>query len=114
LLQSETIAQDRTLGDLGFRSDISYVKGRHNIKAGVTFQYTFLTEKDNLGIVDSTFIPSLTDENGDPCFAGSLAISDPCSLLLPFDLTRGGSLFGFRGHGDIKEVGLYLQDTTTM
>jgi Carboxypeptidase regulatory-like domain len=113
LLQSETIAQDRTLGNLGFRSDISYVKGRHNIKAGVTFQHTFLTEKDNLGIVDSTFIPSLTDENGDPCFAGGVAIADPCSLLLPFDLTRGGSLFGFRGHADIKEVGLYLQDTIT-
>jgi len=28
LLQSETIAQDRTLGNLGFRSDLSYVEGR--------------------------------------------------------------------------------------
>jgi hypothetical protein len=111
LLQSETIAQDRTLGNLGFRSDISYVKGHHNIKGGVTFQHTFLTEKDNLGIVDSTFIPSLTDENGDPCFAGGVALADPCSTLLPFDLTRGGSLFAFRGHTDIKEVALYVQDT---
>jgi len=113
LLQSETIAQDRTLGNLGFRSDISYVKGRNNVKAGVTFQHTFLTEKDNLGIVDSTFIPSLTDANGDPCFAGGVALADPCSTLLPFDLTRGGSLFGFRGHTDIKEVALYVQDTIT-
>lgn len=113
LLQSETIAQDRTLGNLGVRSDVSYVKGRHNIKAGVTFQHTFLTEKDNLGIVDSTFIPSLTDENGDPCFVAGVAIADPCSLLLPFDLTRGGTLFGFHGHTDVKEIGLYLQDTIT-
>jgi hypothetical protein len=113
LLQSETIAQDRTLGNLGFRSDISYVKGRNNVKAGVTFQHTFLTEKDNLGIVDSTFIPSLRDANGDPCFAGGVALADPCSTLLPFDLTRGGSLFGFRGHTDIKEVALYAQDTIT-
>jgi Carboxypeptidase regulatory-like domain len=113
LLQSETIAQDRTLGNLGFRSDISYVKGRNNVKAGVTFQHTFLTEKDNLGIVDSTFIPSLRDANGDPCFAGGVALADPCSTLLPFDLTRGGSLFGFRGHTDIKEVALYVQDTIT-
>jgi len=113
LLQSETIAQDRTLSNVGMRSDVSYVKGRHNIKAGVTFQHTFLTEKDNLGIVDSTFIPSLTDANGDPCFAGGVALADPCSLLLPFDLTRGGGLFGFRGHTDIKEVALYLQDTIT-
>jgi hypothetical protein len=113
LLQSETIAQDRTLGNLGFRSDVSYVKGHHNIKAGVTVQHTFLTEKDNLGIVDPTFIPSLTDGNGDPCFVAGVAIADPCSLLLPFDLTRGGTLFGFRGHTDVKEVGLYVQDTIT-
>jgi hypothetical protein len=113
LLQGETIAQDRTLGNLGVRSDISYVKGHHNIKAGVTFQHTFLTEKDNLGIVDSTFIPSLVDGNGDPCFVGGVALADPCSTLLPFDLTRGGSLFGFRGHADIKEVALYVQDTIT-
>src|SRR5207302_679045 len=44
---------------------------------------------------------------------GGVALADPCSLLLPFDLTRGGSLFGFRGHADIKEVALYLQDTIT-
>jgi hypothetical protein len=113
LLQSETIAQDRTLGNLGFRSDVSYVKGHHNIKAGVTVQHTFLTEKDNLGIVDPTFIPSLTDGNGHPCFVAGVAIADPCSLLLPFDLTRGGTLFGFRGHTDVKEVGLYVQDTIT-
>jgi len=113
LLQSETIAQDRTLGNLGFRSDVSYVKGHHNLKAGVTFQHTFLTEKDNLGIIDSTFIPSLTDANGDPCFAGGVALADPCTTLLPLDLTRGGTLFAFRGHADIKEVGLYVQDTIT-
>jgi hypothetical protein len=113
LLQSETIAQDRTLGNLGVRADVSYVKGRHNVKAGVTFQHTLLTEKDSLGIVDSTFLPSLTAANGDPCFVGGVALADPCSLLLPLDLTRGGSLFGFRGHADIKEVALYLQDTIT-
>jgi len=36
-----------------------YVKGRHNIKAGVTLQHTFLTEDDKLGIVDPTFWPRL-------------------------------------------------------
>jgi len=113
LLQSETIAQDRTLGNLGFRSDISYVQGRHNIKAGVTVQHTFLGEQDNVGIVDSTFIPSLSDANGDPCFVGGVALAAPCTTLLPLDLTRGGTLFGFRGHADIKEVGLYAQDTIT-
>lgn len=105
-LQNTTIAQDRTLGNLGVRSDVSYVKGRHNIKAGVTLQHTFLTEDDKLGIVDPTFLPSLGCPNGNPA-------PDPCAVLLPFDLTQGGSLFRFHGHTDVKEVGLYIQDTIT-
>jgi len=32
----------------GLRSDISYVKGIHNIKAGITYEHTFLTENDSL------------------------------------------------------------------
>ena len=43
-LQSQTIAQDRTLTNAGLRADISYVKGMHNIKAGITYQHTFLNE----------------------------------------------------------------------
>src|SRR5882757_5013054 len=54
-LQSTSVAQDRKLTNAGFRSDVSYVKGAHNIKAGITFQHTFLTERDSLGIVDPTF-----------------------------------------------------------
>ena len=34
-------------------------------------------------------------------------------VLLPYDLTRGGGLFAFRGHADVKELGLYVQDTIT-
>ncbi len=34
-------------------------------------------------------------------------------VLLPFDLTRGGTLFPFLGHTDVKELGLYVQDTIT-
>ena len=111
LLQSESIAQDRTLANLGVRSDVSYVKGRHNLKAGALVQHTFLTERDRLGIVDSTFLPSLSDAQGDPCFVGGVALADPCALLLPYDLTRGGGLFAFRGHTAVKELALYLQDT---
>jgi hypothetical protein len=33
--------------------------------------------------------------------------------LAPYDLTRGGSLFTFKGHTDVKELGLYVQDTIT-
>jgi hypothetical protein len=38
-LQQETLRQDRTLTNAGIRSDVSYVKGIHNLKAGVTYQH---------------------------------------------------------------------------
>ena len=96
-LQSQTVGQNRTLTNAGIRSYISYVKGIHNVKAGVTYQQTFLDEHDKLGIVDPTF--------NDPASASF----DP--NLAPYDLTRGGSLFTFNGHTDIKQLALYLQDT---
>jgi TonB dependent receptor-like, beta-barrel len=34
-------------------------------------------------------------------------------VLLPFDLTRGGGLFPFHGHTDVKELALYVQDAIT-
>jgi Carboxypeptidase regulatory-like domain len=98
-LQQETISQNRTLANTGLRSDVSYVKGIHNVKVGAVYQQTFLTEDFKLGIVD----PSLNDP-ASPSF-------NP--ILAPFDLTRGGSLFPFHGHTDVKELALYIQDTIT-
>ncbi len=115
-INAETIAQDRNLTNAGLRSDISYVKGIHNIKAGVTYQHTFLNENDSLGIVDPALLPATTDANGNPCFdstTNTAVPGTPCATLLPFDLTRGGGLFAFRGHADIKEISLYVQDTIT-
>ena len=112
-LQRETVSQNRTLTNAGLRSDISYVKGIHNIKAGAVYQQTFLDEKDTLGVVDPTLLPSLTDSNGNPCFVGNVALDSPCTDLLPFDLTRGGGQYTFNGHTDVKELALYLQDMIT-
>jgi hypothetical protein len=112
-INSETISQDRNLTNAGIRSDISYVKGAHNIKAGVTYQHTFLNENDSLGIIDANLLPSLTDAAGAPCFVSGAALAAPCTTLLPIDLTRGGGLFTFRGHADIKELSMYVQDTIT-
>lgn len=113
-VQSQTVGQDRFLTNAGIRSDISYVKGIHNLKAGITYQQTFLQENDRLGIVDPAFLGSLTGASGDPCVddAGN-PIAPPCTTLAPFDLTRGGGIFAFRGHTDVKELSLYLQDTIT-
>ena len=96
-LQSQTVGQDRTLMNAGLRANISYVKGIHNIKTGVTYQQTFLDERDRLGIVDPTF-----NDPASPSY-------DPA--LAPYDLTRGGGLFTFNGHTDVKELSLYAQDT---
>src|SRR6266567_2857846 len=98
-IQQETVAQDRTLTNTGLRSDLSYVKGIHNVKVGVTYQQTFLNENDSLGIVDS----SLNDP-ASPTFDPNLA---------PYDLTRGGGLFTFRGHTDIKQLAIFVQDQIT-
>ena len=98
-LQSQSVGQDRLLTNGGIRSNLSYAKGMHNVKAGAVYQQTFLDERDTLGIVDPTF-NAPTSPNFNP-------------VLAPFDLTRGGHLFTFDGHTDVKLLSLYLQDSIT-
>jgi hypothetical protein len=103
-LQSETIAQNRRLTNAGVKGELSYVKGIHNIKLGGVFQHTFLTERDSFGIVD-------------PGFGAD-------GILTCYDLTNTAKVAGcpgsftarynFFGRADIKETGLYLQDTITI
>ncbi len=112
-LQAESIGQTRRLTNAGLRSDVSYVKGMNNIKAGITYEHTFLTENDSLGIVDPTLLPSLVDANGNPCQVSGVNLAAPCSTLAPYDLTAGGNYYLFRGHTDVKQLALYLQDTIT-
>ena len=109
-IQQETVQQHRTLMNAGLRSDISYVKGIHNLKVGATYQQTFLDESNRIGIVDGGLLPSLTDAEGNPCFVNGVALDAPCTTLLPYDLTRAGGLLGFSGHTDVKELALYVQD----
>ena len=65
-LQQETVSQNRTLTNAGVRADVSYVKGIHNIKAGVTYEQTFLTEHDTFGIVDPTLNAVCLNADGTP------------------------------------------------
>jgi hypothetical protein len=115
-INSETISQSRSLTNSGVRSDYSWVKGIHNVKAGITYQHTFLNENDSFGIIDPAVLPSTLDVAGNPCFntiTGTAAPGTPCATLLPIDLTRSGSLFNFRGSTDVKELSMYVQDTIT-
>jgi hypothetical protein len=69
---------------------------------------------DKLGVVDPTFLASLTDANGNSCVdASGNPIAPPCTTLAPYDLTRGGTLYNFVGHTDVKELALYAQDSIT-
>jgi Carboxypeptidase regulatory-like domain/TonB-dependent Receptor Plug Domain len=113
-VQSETVGQDRMLANTGLRSSVSYVKGIHNLKVGAVYEQTFLTENDTVGIVDPTYLPSLTDANGLPCFAGGVALDAPCTTLLPYDLTQGGGLYLYHGHTDVKQLALYAQDSISI
>ena len=112
-LQSDSIAQSRRLTNAGIRSDISYVKGIHNIKAGITYEQTFLTEKNSFGIVDPTLLPNLTDDEGNPCQVAGINIAPPCTTLAPIDLTSGGSYYYYPGHTDVKQLAMYVQDSIT-
>ncbi len=70
-LQSETVSQRRTLLNAGLRSDVSYVKGIHNLKVGATYEQTFLDEKDPFGIVDPTLNAPCLDSSGNPYWSGA-------------------------------------------
>ncbi len=103
-LQDETFSQFRVLTNAGLRSDVTYVKGIHNIKVGGTFQHTFLTENDTFGIVNPGLLAGCT--------------SAACVTLQPYDLTNPATdpnqaQFLYHGHTDIKEEALYAQDTIT-
>lgn len=137
-LQLQTAGQNRRLTNLGLRSDLSYVKGIHNVKAGITYQDTILTEKDTFGIVDPTFNAVCLNADGSPNTDPALTNSAQCTgPLLPnpsfvstlgcIDLTRTaplpasdgcpnstGASYLFRGHADIRELALYIQDTITL
>jgi hypothetical protein len=117
-LQGETFIQNRTLTNAGARSSLSYVKGIHNVKAGITYEQTFLTENDGIGIVDPGLVAGITPSCLNPVTHQPVP-NTPCAILAAHDLTGGGGLytpgdlFTFHGHTDVKELALYLQDTIT-
>jgi hypothetical protein len=135
-LQSTTAGQTRRLTNAGARASVSYAKGIHNIKIGLQYEQTLLTEKDTFGLVDPTAnapclnadgspdtSPTLTDPNACP---GGAANQNPnfIPILGCYDLTRTAPLpasdgctgstsgtYGYFGHADIREFALYAVDT---
>src|ERR1700761_4236449 len=137
-LQRQSVGQNRRLTNLGLRTDLSYVKGVHNVKAGITYEDTILTERDTFGVVDPTFNPVCLNADGsadtNPFLTDPGACTGPLTpnpafvpLLGCYDLTRtaptpasdgcpnsASASYLYRGHADIRELALYLQDTITL
>ena len=136
-LQRETVAQQRSLLNAGALANVSYTKGINNIKAGITYEQTILNENDQLGVVDPTFnapclnggaIPVNGFSDPSQCAGAGLQpniATNPNApnsalyplfnpALLPYDLTRGGTLFPFVGHTDVKELAMYVQDNISV
>jgi len=124
--QPATLSQGRRLTNAGIKVDVSYVKGIHNAKAGVNFYHTFLSENFQTGLTDPLFNALCANGAGAPVVAPGVLNSAQCAGagffanpdfqpgLLPFDLTRGGALFNFRGTTDIKQEAAYVQDTISL
>ncbi|OLD81236.1 MAG: collagen-binding protein [Acidobacteria bacterium 13_1_20CM_58_21] len=76
---SETATQQRKLTNLGLRSDLSHVQGMHNVKIGVTFEHTLLTEGFSLGLTDPTINSPCLVANaaGDLLGSGDTSLTDP-------------------------------------
>jgi hypothetical protein len=121
-----TIDQDRHLTNWGTRADFSYAKGIHDIKMGTELSQTRLIENFGLGITDPAFnpvcltttgaavtTPTLTNPNA--CGTSGFVVNPSLSPgLIPFDLTRGGTLFSFHGNANINQQAFYAQDQMTI
>jgi hypothetical protein len=120
----ETLSQSRQLTNAGLRTDLSYVKGIHNLKAGVTFEHTLLTENFSFGVTDPGLNAVCLNASGSPDTNPTPTNPAQCTgtlqpnpgfvpALLAIDLTRGGGDFNFHGRGDIRQLAMYVQDAIT-
>jgi hypothetical protein len=122
-----TQSQSRQLLNYGVRSDLSINQGHHNIKIGVDLKQTRLSEKFAFGVTDPTFNPVCLDQNGgavvdqptvtDPGQCAGLGYTPNDALqpgLVPYDLTRGGTLFNFAATHNINQYAAYIQDSITL
>ncbi len=128
--QPATLSQSRRLTSTGLRTDLAYSHGRHTAKGGVQIQVTPLSEAFTTGLTDPAFNSPCVDAHGIPVADASLTSTSQCAAytnssythpfsanpgyqpaLLPYDLSRGGTLFRFRGATTIFEESAYLEDS---
>ncbi|MGA3023198.1 MAG: TonB-dependent receptor [Bryobacteraceae bacterium] len=122
-----TESQLRFLTNYGVKADLSTIHGRHNLKFGTQVQQTRLDETFSMGITDPNFNPVCLDASGDALLLPGVTNPNTCSTinptyqanpgllpgLIPYDLTRGGSLFLFHAAHPISEAAFYVTDEMT-
>jgi hypothetical protein len=122
------ITQTRFLTNYGVKADLAITHGRHSFKFGTQVQQTRLLENFSLGITNPALnpvclgpgnvaeaLPTMT--NPAACAtAGAGFYPNPNLLpgLLPYDLTRGGTFFLFRGLNNVTQAAFYATDQLTL
>ncbi len=119
-----TESQTRFLTNYGAKADIATSHKNHNLRFGVQVQQTRLLENFSLGITNPDFNPVCLSSTGaalglpdvtnpDLCaesYPGAVPNPNLLPGLVPYDLTRGGSMFNFRGADNIDQAAAYATD----
>jgi len=120
-----TAAQNRFLTNYGLAAGVTYEHGKHTIEFGTRLQQTRLLENFDFGITNPAYNPVCLDAEGNFLLLPGVTNPDQCSSInptymanpnlqpgiVPYDLTRGGSLFFFHGKANINQYGFYVGDT---
>lgn len=120
-----TAAQARYLTNYGAKLDVALVRGRHDIKVGTQIQQTRLSENFRFGITDPGYNPVCLDADGNPALLPGVTDPANCASLnalytanpnlqpgiVPYDLTRGGSLFRFHGKHNVNQYAFFITDS---
>jgi hypothetical protein len=118
-LQQESISQQRSLLNAGADTSLTWTHGIHTVLAGANYNSAFLNEHFHLGIVNNLLNAPCVDASGHPVYGYASPANCPGAdapnpaynpVLAPYDLTRGGGLYTFNGHADVKTLGLYVED----
>ncbi|WP_263410013.1 TonB-dependent receptor plug domain-containing protein [Terriglobus tenax] len=120
--QTATLAQDRSLWNMGVRAETVYARGRQTLKAGGTLWQTRLNERFDVGLTDPLFNAVCVDGSGNAVVAAGVRDPQACAAagykanadfqarLLPYDLSRGGTLYHFSKTAGIAQAAVYAQE----